>query len=206
VVLAGLALPLRLVCHGVPDAGGQFATVLLAPSVWLLVLAQVFFGWATALLYYSSLYYAMDGSDAHGEHGIHEALIGMGICGGPAASAVAQVLTGHADAPAWWSRLHFGGIGMAFRMRSKVLQDQRGSHFPRARSGYSRAHAFGSGTCSGSVPIPSTWATACSPSSATTAAGSSWGALRGHHRHQRRPQVRGPRDPHARRWPASCRT
>ncbi|HTH48094.1 MAG TPA: hypothetical protein VMB21_11315, partial [Candidatus Limnocylindria bacterium] len=103
----------------------SFATMMLAQSVWLLVLAQVFFGWASALLYYSSLYYAMNGSDAHGEHGgIHEALIGLGICGGPAVSAVAQALTGNAGAPAWVVTFCiFGGVGIAFRLRKRALQD-----------------------------------------------------------------------------------
>ena len=102
----------------------SFATMMLAHSVWLLVLAQVFFGWASALLYYSSLYYAMNGSDAHGEHGgIHEALIGLGICGGPAVSAVAQALTGSVSAPAWVVTLCiFGGIGLAFRLRRRALE------------------------------------------------------------------------------------
>jgi MFS family permease len=64
---------------------GGFFSIMLANSVWQLVLAQIAFGIATGLIYYSSLYYAMDGSEAKGEHGgIHEALIGAGICGGPA--------------------------------------------------------------------------------------------------------------------------
>jgi hypothetical protein len=67
----------------------------------VLVAAQLGFGWATALIYYSSLYYAMDGSDTHGEHGgIHESLIGIGICGGPAISALTLWLSGTPAAPA----------------------------------------------------------------------------------------------------------
>ncbi|MBX3734583.1 MAG: MFS transporter [Verrucomicrobiae bacterium] len=80
----------------------SFVAIMLSPTVFGLLLAQVGFGWASAVLYYSSLYYAMDGSDAHGEHGgVHEALIGIGLCGGPAVSAGAIWLTGQATAPAW---------------------------------------------------------------------------------------------------------
>jgi MFS family permease len=75
---------------------------MVANQIWLLVSAQVFFGLATGLIYYSSLYYAMDGSDAKAEHGgAHEALIGAGICGGPAVGAVSLWLApGMAVAPA----------------------------------------------------------------------------------------------------------
>lgn len=101
-----------------------FVTMMLAHSVWLLVAAQLLFGWASALLYYSSLYYAMDGSDTHGENGgIHEALIGLGICGGPAVSAVAQVLTGSPLAPAWAvTGFIAAGLVVAFRVRANALR------------------------------------------------------------------------------------
>jgi MFS family permease len=101
---------------------GSFATVMLAHSVWLLVLAQAAFGWASALLYYSSLYYAMDGSETHGEHGgIHEALIGIGICGGPAVSAIAQGLTGNVAAPAWAVTAFLAaGVVLSLRVRAKA--------------------------------------------------------------------------------------
>ncbi len=101
-----------------------FVGVLAAPWVWMLVLAQIAFGWASAILYYSSLYYAMDGSDSHGaDGGIHEALIGMGICGGPAISALGQWLTGNPMAPAWSvTAFLVGGVALAFRIRSRGLR------------------------------------------------------------------------------------
>ena len=69
---------------------GSFATVLLARDLWIVVLAQVFFGLATGLIYYSSLFYSMDAGDTKGEHGgIHEAFIGLGIFVGPAVGAAA---------------------------------------------------------------------------------------------------------------------
>ena len=67
----------------------SFLSVVMAPSLTVVVVAQIFFGAATGLIYYSSLFYAMDLSDARAEHGgLHEAAIGIGICAGPALGAV----------------------------------------------------------------------------------------------------------------------
>ena len=55
----------------------------------MLLVAQIFFGGAIGLIYYSSLFYSMDAGDTKGEHGgIHEAAIGIGNFAGPAAGAV----------------------------------------------------------------------------------------------------------------------
>jgi predicted MFS family arabinose efflux permease len=68
----------------------SFATILTAPSLVVLVVAQIFFGGAIGLIYYSSLFYSMDAGDTRGEHGgIHEAAIGAGNCVGPAIGAAA---------------------------------------------------------------------------------------------------------------------
>ena len=69
----------------------SFAAILMASNLALLIGAQLLFGWAIGLIYYSSLFYSMDaGGDARGEHGgIHEAAIGAGNCVGPAAGAAA---------------------------------------------------------------------------------------------------------------------
>lgn len=66
-----------------------FLILLLAPQLWLVIVAQILFGLATGLIYYSSLFYAMDvGEASQGEHGgLHEAAIGLGICAGPALGA-----------------------------------------------------------------------------------------------------------------------
>ena len=78
-----------------------FIAVMTTRQVWMLIVAQVAFGWGTGLIYYSSLFYAMDGSDTHGEHGgIHEAFIGLGMGSGPAVSALTLWLSGAAMAPA----------------------------------------------------------------------------------------------------------
>ena len=66
----------------------SFAFILTVPSLALLIAAQIFFGGAIGLIYYSSLFYSMDASDAKGDHGgIHEAAIGVGNCLGPALGA-----------------------------------------------------------------------------------------------------------------------
>jgi hypothetical protein len=68
---------------------GSFLFLLLAHQLWVFVLAQIFFGLAAGLIYYSSLFYSMDVGDASAEHGgFHEAAIGAGIFAGPAVGAV----------------------------------------------------------------------------------------------------------------------
>ena len=57
----------------------SFATILMSPNLAVLIVAQIFFGGAIGLIYYSSLFYSMDAGDTQGEHGgIHEAAIGAG--------------------------------------------------------------------------------------------------------------------------------
>jgi predicted MFS family arabinose efflux permease len=68
----------------------SFAIILTSPNLAVLVAAQIFFGGAIGLIYYSSLFYSMDAGDTRGEHGgIHEAAIGAGNCIGPAIGAAA---------------------------------------------------------------------------------------------------------------------
>jgi Major Facilitator Superfamily len=67
-----------------------FALILIVPTFWALSVAQIFFGIALGLIYYSSLYYSMDVGQTKGEHGgIHEAAIGAGNFVGPAVGAAA---------------------------------------------------------------------------------------------------------------------
>ncbi len=98
-----------------------FVGVVLAPSLWVLILAQVALGWASAVLYYSSLLYSMDGSETKGEHGgIHEAFIGCGIFGGPAVSALAVWATGSETSPAWAVGVFlFGGFVAAVLLKTR---------------------------------------------------------------------------------------
>jgi predicted MFS family arabinose efflux permease len=75
---------------------GTFILILLAPNLLLLLLAQILFGAATGLIYYSSLFYSMDSSETKGEHGgIHEAAIGLGNFAGPAVGAASLHYTPH---------------------------------------------------------------------------------------------------------------
>ena len=68
----------------------SFAAILMSPNIYALIGAQIFFGVAIGLIYYSSLFYSMDGGDAKSEHGgIHEAAIGLGNCVGPGIGAAA---------------------------------------------------------------------------------------------------------------------
>jgi len=65
-----------------------FTLILTAPNLAVLIAAQILFGGAIGLIYYSSLFYSMDAGEAKGEHGgIHEAAIGCGNCLGPAVGA-----------------------------------------------------------------------------------------------------------------------
>ena len=102
----------------------SFAAILVAPSLLIVLLAQVFFGVAIGLIYYSSLFYAMDASDTKGEHGgIHEAAIGLGNCLGPAIGASAMWLApGYGGAGAWavsgLLTLGFGGLLWLRRWRN----------------------------------------------------------------------------------------
>lgn len=68
----------------------SFAAILVVPNLAAILLAQIFFGATVGLMYYSSLFYAMDAHDSSSEHGgIHEAAIGIGNCLGPAVGAAA---------------------------------------------------------------------------------------------------------------------
>ena len=79
-----------------------FAAMLMVPNLVVLLVAQVGFGSALGLIYYSSLFYSMDLSETKGEHGgIHEAAIGLGNFAGPAVGAVSlQFLPQYANSSA----------------------------------------------------------------------------------------------------------
>ena len=80
-----------------------FALILLVPNLWVLVLAQIGFGLALGLIYYSSLFYAMDVGESKSEHGgLHEAAIGSGIFAGPALGATTvYLLPNYPGSSAW---------------------------------------------------------------------------------------------------------
>lgn len=91
----------------------SFAAILLASHLWIVVVAQVFFGLATGLIYYSSLFYSMDASDEKGAHGgVHEAFIGAGICLGPAVGAAALQFGPHVANAGAWAVTGLLGVGL----------------------------------------------------------------------------------------------
>ena len=101
----------------------SFATILIAPYLWLVLAAQVFFGMAIGLIYYSSLFYSMDASDTKSEHGgIHEAAIGVGNCLGPATGAAALWLAPQNPSVGAWavSGLLLVGLAGLLRLRKNT--------------------------------------------------------------------------------------
>lgn len=98
----------------------SFAGILLGNHLGLLVTAQMVFGLCLALIYSSSLFYAMDVGETKGEHGgLHEAAIGVGLFGGPALGAASLYLfPGVAAANAWAvSAVLLGGLGWLLALR-----------------------------------------------------------------------------------------
>ena len=78
----------------------SFGALLLVENLAVVVMSQLLFGVAVGVIYYSSLFYSMDVGETKGEHGgFHEALIGVGLCGGPAIGTVAlRVFPSNPDA------------------------------------------------------------------------------------------------------------
>jgi MFS family permease len=101
----------------------SFAALLLVPRLLVLLLAQIAFGFAVGLLYYSSLYYSMAVGDTKGEHGgVHESAIGAGIFAGPAVGATAlRVLPEYPNSGAWAVTLALCGglIGLLVMARRR---------------------------------------------------------------------------------------
>jgi hypothetical protein len=82
----------------------SFAFILLVPNLPLLVAAQIVFGLAVGLIYYSSLFYSMDVGERKSEHGgFHEGAIGAGSCAGPAIGAAAMYLFPDASGSSAWA-------------------------------------------------------------------------------------------------------
>jgi len=81
----------------------SFAVLLLVANFWIILVAQIIFGLAIGLIYYSSLFYSMDVGETKGEHGgVHEAAIGAGIFLGPAVGATAlRYLPQHSSSGIW---------------------------------------------------------------------------------------------------------
>jgi predicted MFS family arabinose efflux permease len=119
---------------------GCFFAMLLTQSLLPLLVAQVIFGLAIGLIYYSSLYYAMEAGASEGDQGgIHEAAIGFGIGAGPAVGFGAlRLMPGSPNAGTWniGAALMLGLVAfLIVRMRNPVgskavdspLGDQKGA-------------------------------------------------------------------------------
>jgi MFS family permease len=92
----------------------SFALILLVPNLPLLIAAQIVFGLAVGLIYYSSLFYSMDVGEAKSEHsGFHEAAIGAGSCAGPAIGAAALHFFPDAAGSSAWAVSGMLMIGLA---------------------------------------------------------------------------------------------
>lgn len=99
---------------------GSFVGMLISPQIWMLVLAQIIFGLAIGLIYYSSLFYSMDAGESKGKRGgFHEAAIGLGIFIGPGAGALAlHMFPQYANAATWGiSALLVIGLGIFLQAR-----------------------------------------------------------------------------------------
>lgn len=97
-----------------------FCLLLLSTNLGLFAVAQVIFGVSVGLIYYSSLFYSMDVGQTKGEHGgLHEAMIGAGICLGPAVGALSICLApGYPNAGVYTvTALLAGGLAGLIRMR-----------------------------------------------------------------------------------------
>jgi MFS family permease len=101
----------------------SYAILLLVPQLILIIVAQVFFGLAIGLIYYSSLFYSMDVGETKGEHGgLHEAAIGGGLFAGPAVGAATlHFLPQYPHSGTWavCSLLVAGGLGLWWLNRQR---------------------------------------------------------------------------------------
>ena len=101
----------------------SFAALLLVPNLAVIVTAQLVFGLAVGLIYYSSLFYSMDVGDTKGEHGgFHEALIGVGLFGGPAVGATALQLLPSTPAAGIWAVSALLVVGLIILLRLRTLR------------------------------------------------------------------------------------
>ena len=124
----------------------SFAVILVAPALPVVLLAQVVFGVAIGLIYYSSLFYSMDASETKGEDGgIHEAAIGVGNCLGPAVGAASlQFLPQYANSGALAVSallvVGFGGLLTIWKTARCYLRRTRGrcvsAHSPPTSCGW----------------------------------------------------------------------
>ncbi len=102
----------------------SFAAILVGSNLVVLLVAQVFFGLALGLLYYSSLYYSMHvGVENQGEHGgMHEAVIGAGNFAGPVVGALALYFYPANPHAGTWAVSVAMGVGLIWMLRVWALR------------------------------------------------------------------------------------
>jgi hypothetical protein len=103
-----------------------FSLLLLSHNLGLLVFAQVVFGVSVGLIYYSSLFYSMDVGETKGEHGgVHEAMIGGGMCLGPAVGALSLCLAPGSPNAGVYTITALLACGLAGLIRLRMRQPAR---------------------------------------------------------------------------------
>ena len=100
-----------------------FAAILLALNLAVIIAAQVGFGLAVGLIYFSSLFYSMDVGETKGEHGgIHEAAIGSGVFGGAGLGALGQLVFSGPTSSTWVvSMVLVAGLAGLWLIRQRSL-------------------------------------------------------------------------------------
>jgi predicted MFS family arabinose efflux permease len=100
---------------------GSFVGMLISPQIWMLVVAQIVFGLAIGLIYYSSLFYSMDAGESKGKRGgFHEAAIGLGIFIGPGAGVLALYLFPQYAHAATWGISVLLAIGLVIFLQARI--------------------------------------------------------------------------------------
>ena len=92
----------------------SFLGILFSPQLWILLVAQIFFGLSVGLIYYSSLYYSMHGGTSKSKHGgVHEAVIGLGTLLGAGVGLGAKYFFPNVNGVSIWAVSGLLLIGLA---------------------------------------------------------------------------------------------
>ncbi len=104
-----------------------FFALLMTQSILLLLAAQLGFGLAIGLIYYSSLYYSLNVAEKQAANaGLHEAMIGTGLFAGPACGAAALYLAPAAAGIGAWSVGGLLCIGFSALLVTRYRRQQNG--------------------------------------------------------------------------------
>jgi len=99
---------------------------MFAPSLALHLLAQIVFGLSIGLLYQSSLFYSMAGSEEKGTHGgFHESFIGLGLATGASLAFVGDRIA--PQHPALSVLLVWGLMGVCLALMWRIARGMSSS-------------------------------------------------------------------------------